>query len=1697
MSDSDEKDQSGSTRAPDERDTLRDVDFADLLESDTAASSALGPRPSFFPDETPAESRAFADQLLPSLPPAPTKSHAFSTDSGLYATSGMRTSEDGAASDDISTVVLVHAREEIDAARGAARPGLMSALLGQERALADEGAIAAWRTVPLRRRRELKPAARLRPGATDRERAALLLHLAEHGSGEPRAQLLLGAGELLERLSEHDSARAAYEAAAHAAPREPLVLERRLQAALRARQLETVEKLLLEQSALPIPAPQRALALAALAESLLARGAEPDALAMLERAREIHPTSFVPQLLRAERLHKLGHAQEAAVALRAAADATEDPELRAALLVQAGRHSELAGEPNEALSAYARASAASPRSRPAALGAYRVCRAQKQWEAAEAALAALANACDDPRLRSELARRRARLLHETLDRPEEALAVLASVEVDGVLGLRQLAHAAEAAGHDELRTRALARLSRSSFGNERALALFELATSHAARGEHAEAEAALYEAAVAGAPRSLLGLLRERLARATDDAAELSQAALDADAADTLRAAAKLAATPAETARELELLARACTTEGENLGAEALAIDAAAELADLPRLQALLLRSAGRLSPEARSGPLLALLDLLGDQPPALEVLEQLLASARGATLAVHRLHRHERDPARVAAAWLAEAARCERERAAFAATMVGRYLEDAGAEPDEAYLEALDAVRGYPAAAYALEAFARGRGDVLALERVHRELAATTPSASERATRYVRLSLLAAESDAKEALGLLDRASEEHVGEVLLADLALRMAAELPAPVRSERLKDAANLEHDQALRRALQLRAASACEDAGRLDEAIAAYEGVLREPASDTAATFAELGLREAARCARRYEELIARSERALFAASSPETGRSALEALAELELLRGEPGRACVALETLLETELPAVSRVVILRTLERLAEDDDDRERVSYFAAHLASCLDDERDRAAELRLALRDGSGLDQTRADEYLLRAEGTITRDLWFALSLEALAVRTSDRARYYDATRAIADSLSEPTEQAAYALRAAESFEAAAPSRAASDLEGLLLAAPEHPLAVEELARLYRAANDPERAAATFLRAADSAPSPRRKVQLLYHAGVILQDELADRDAALAALLRVVDLDVHYADAVARAQSLFAARGDAHGALGLLDRRLSQGPEPALAAELHRERARLYEQLGDRVAAVAALGEAAAADPLHAPTLRSLAERRLQDGAHREAADALVQLARVTEDPETLAYAFHELGVLYDGPLPDPRRAEIAFTRVVALAPSDPRPVERLVSLWRKRNEHARAARALEHLAAQTSDVARREGYLVELSLVQAAMGDERAAEKTLEDARHAAPASVVLLAALSVLYARQNDRTALAMHLTRSCHSLRAAIEANADDAGLWQGLVDMLTQRERPDGAALVADAARAFGVVLTRAPAAAQLRGLGSEVRSDVVRRKLSPRGPLDATRTFLRALSPALAAALPPKHAYDPEPLAEGSRVLRAVAELFDSPQLTLLGTADAVCLPIADAPPTLLVPARVLETASEPQLFFLLARAAAVASEGLSTLVRCDPERALLFVHALLLLDDPKHAVAAIDVDALAALHAELSAVLTPDDKATLAPRLAELLAEGDWNPRRLAAQALELGTRVALAASADFASAFEALLLLRGEAPGALGPAERAALVKRDPQLRALLSFALSEAYLEVRREHASRSSRPPRG
>ena|GEM_PF-3650128 len=1542
--------------------------------------------------------------------------------------------------------------------------GLISSILGHGLPT-DEGALAALRTLPRRAAPDLDFTDPIGAGKRVRDRVDLLLELAGHRrneqqldpqlSTELQARLLTQAAELLSQLGDVDRAHATYIAAFAKDPAQPMAAQQLYRDYVRRGDFASADHVLESVCRVNPDARERCLALCARAE-LAERSGAPAAqvIALFEQARREQPASLLAAMLLARRMLQAGRISDCAEVLRSAADFADVPSTRALLLLEAGRALERAGRNDEAQACFERAHEHEPAQVGALIGSARLQLARADRAASARTLEALSKVEKHPELSAEWSRQQGLLLLDGLNDPARASEVLRGQE--SASGLRVLTRAAEAAGNTQEAERAREAWAQASGGVVR-----ELVEAEQARARR----------------RAQPGLAHVQ---------PEAQSARKPQADEVLRKAAELSSEPGRLSEEHALLRQLKPEDPGGLDAEVIAFDCAAELSDFPQLRAALDRAAERWPDHLRAGPLIAALDLDGmdhARPEQRAIWEALRKLTQGQPLVTRYLAARAPTTEQSAQHWLAEALSASDGQAAFAATTAGHFLEMAGLDATDAYVDALDAQRGYLPAAFGMEIGARARAELSTLERIHREIADTCASAQEQSARYVRLGLLNADTDLSSAAHWLGLATDQGAPDAILDELSIRLAMDQSPAHQAELLETAADRQRSPAYARAMRLQAAEAHEIAAQWDDATRIYRFLISENSDDLAADCALLTcLRKRGRPALLAAEL----ERRVQECEEPAARAVMLEEWAHAEYVQDNEQRAHGLWQRAVAEQAQNMS-VSALRALERHALQSGDNKSLRQYTQQLSEALEERVSSAAELRLCIRACRRLG---VELYapLMAAEGRI-RESWYAQELEALALRSDDRLRLYEAMSMQAELARErkPLERAAYALRAAEVLEQTAPARAARELADSLMAAREHPLAMEQLARLYKAAGDILAAAHTFTRAARSSASPQRALGLHYTAAVLFQDELDEPGHALENLQRAGKLDLLFADTFTRLTLLLKREGRKAELLEWIDARLQLPHEPRLGAQLHLERYGMLIERGELSAAEQALVAALSCDPGASQVLFALGELQARTGAYDQAAatwDKLIQSLDETTDHKALADVYERLGKLQLENLTDSVAAEHSFQHGLTFVPDHVETLTALVALYRSQERPDDALRTLDTLLAQEPAGLDREQLIIQQAELRERVGDHSGAVETLEAAERLAPTSLPLLRAHAELLGRAGAKDTREAVLLRGCNTLRNVIEMDPSELKHWLALHELLRARGATDAAALVAHAANAVGHSHPDLPDPLP-RGMGTQALSPAVLAQLAPRGALHAVADLLRAFGPALEPHLPFEHASEHMLASLARDYAPAITPALGLGELHISRCEASLCVPLSAAPLHVCLGSAWFDKASDTERTFALLRAMVLAKLNLSLLARAEPERLGLVLNALWSVVERTHMVVVLDASEQNRVAAVLSESIAPNERARTKQLVDAVMEHEDINPRRLQNVAFDYGARVALCVTADLWSGLSSLLWMRGRLANAVDAREKLELCRTDPALRSLLSFAISEQYALARR------------
>jgi predicted Zn-dependent protease len=1006
-------------------------------------------------------------------------------------------------------------------------------------------------------------------------------------------------------------------------------------------------------------------------------------------------------------------------------------------------------------------------------------------------------------------------------------------------------------------------------------------------------------------------------------------------------------------------------------------------------------------------------------------------------------------------------------------------------AEPTQAHL--LERVHrsapSVPVASFLAERIARRSGDVDEVLRWIRERRAATSDAVEGALDSVREALLVADREPELASERLRDAHRVRPRDVGLRDLYERMAIEPPADRASWREARAAESAGDARI--LLSLEAAHEYERVGDDEGAFrCVLDGAVHETSLGRIAR--ERSELATGRVSRLADELLAQAK----AETDGRARREAYERLAVLDLVaRKDAASALLWHKSILEdAPLWKPSLRYIEQELIGEGREDDLEPVAAAIASSLRGSGPGEATAHAELavRLLLHAGPGRWES-AREMMELAASEGEPSLATLRNLQNRARAASDDAAFIAATRRLVDRSTRPAETAALLIRAGD---AALRAGRLDEAHGFFEKA-----AVQDtgdvatwlrLAEVQARRGDLRGAAEAQESASRTSKVRSHQLAALYEAGRLWQDGARDDERATLAFEAAAALDLTHADVFERLSHLYAVRKMPAELAELLERRIAQITDPEERLAMDVKRGRLLLEVGETAAARRAFESALAQRPDDAAALSAFADLCLAESDWETAEQALVRLARLLPTAEEQRGVYARLGDLYSHRLLNLSRAEVALKEVLKRAPDDVDTHEKLVEIYRRQNDPARAVEMQQELVSRAGSADDKRRRILELAaLHERAARDLRKAEKTLESARREAPQDVVLLRALAEFYGRHHQTPAVNILLDRAAADARRAIAGGQLGAAPFEIVQTVFDLRGK-------ADAARTAGECLAAVEGRpAELHGAGERALDGALDDALAPEAFTPALRSLLARTGSALDAASP-----------LDLRDLRALPLSSDAPLAKLAIRAAAAtglrglqvlssarlrggCVPAGSDPPAIVI-AEGLE-ASDPAATFLVFRAIKLVAARASVLGRMPPSDLSALVCAWLKCFNPTWQPKGVPQPALDQAIARVAANMPTSfepDVGVLALEAAGALETGHAS---LGERALEWGNRVALVALGQPNAALDAVALATNEGSPARAPdgkRERATWIAQTPQARNLVTFGVSEAFAQIR-------------
>ncbi len=1013
------------------------------------------------------------------------------------------------------------------------------------------------------------------------------------------------------------------------------------------------------------------------------------------------------------------------------------------------------------------------------------------------------------------------------------------------------------------------------------------------------------------------------------------------------------------------------------------------------------------------------------------------------------------------------------------------------GASHDEpTALARLDAVNKaaptLPFATFLAERVARHSGNVDEVLRWIRERRTQATDPLESALDAVREALLVADGEPEVASERLAEAHNARPEDVALRELFERLSAEPltdRASWRETRAQSAVG--PSQAL---LFTEAAYEYERAGDKESFLRAAQAACQSGDTGLGRLALERAEVEAGAAGRLADELLTRARET----EDAHERREAYERLADLDAVgRGDPASAVLWHRAILEFEpLHQPS----LRYVEHAYVDggrDGELEPIaSSIARALAGSNGGECAAHAELAARLRMKGGADDAweSTREMAELAAAQTEPPLWALRLVNAHARAQKNPERVLMTTLALVPKTGRPAELAALHVRAGD---AAAqqdnPDLARGLLERAVKEDPGDVVAWGMLAQARHRSKDMRGAAEAGESLARTSAVPRHQLLAWYDAARMWADDLAEPDRSVYCLEQAAQLDVAYEDVFARLSALYGKRGAREELAALLAKRIAVVSSPEEKVELEVERGRALMDVGDPDGARAALKSALAEKPDHVAALGAYADLCAAASEWDEAEQAWVRLARSVPVPEEQRDVYRKLGELYAVHAVNLARAEVAFKEVLKRAPGDVSSMERLVNVYARQNDAAKAIDMQQQLIAMSSDAEAKRKRQVELASLYDEVGhDARKAEQTLEAVRREAPTDVGILRALAEFYMRHKQMPAVNILLDRAATDARRALVAGRFASSAFEVLKTVYDLRARKDAARVVGSTLAAFEA------RPSPLRGGDTRAADPRLDDLLAPELLTPALRALLARTGDALDAASPlDLRALQAAQLPASASALQQVlgqlahqmgvgpVQALVSPKLGLS------CVPCGSSPPMIVLGEGLLDVTNDAARLFLLLRALKLVQARASAIVRTPAADMGVLMVAWLQLFNPQWRPDGFDPKVLSDASRRLQRGLPrqlPPDVGVIA---LEVAGSVGMHGAALGAATIGWANHMALLAIGDPAAAFDGIAWSMGSKDGAPGTAQdRAAWATRTGEVKDLIAFSVTDAYAEAR-------------
>ncbi|HEX6765953.1 MAG TPA: tetratricopeptide repeat protein, partial [Polyangiaceae bacterium] len=321
-------------------------------------------------------------------------------------------------------------------------------------------------------------------------------------------------------------------------------------------------------------------------------------------------------------------------------------------------------------------------------------------------------------------------------------------------------------------------------------------------------------------------------------------------------------------------------------------------------------------------------------------------------------------------------------------------------------------------------------------------------------------------------------------------------------------------------------------------------------------------------------------------------------------------------------------------------------------------------------------------------------------------------------------------------------------------ASPDRAAKAFEAVLEIDPQHPQALEAVARLRESAGDADAALSAIDALAAKATTPESKAEQHARAAKLLELR-GDRDAAIERYKQALDANPNDRAAAAALREGYVARGDVNAAVQLLERELETTEGERAKAKVASQIATLYRQkLRDDRRAEEAAKRANKLDPTNLEALVILGDLAFEAKRYLEASkhfEVIAGRAESLEKPEATRLLVRYVDALAQSGSTE--QALAPMDTLFRLAPDDPEALERVAQVTYEHGSPVRAAEQYGNLLSRFGSslgTERRYTALYRRGEALLKSGELKTAIEPLEEAADIDSQSTEALSALAQVY-----------------------------------------------------------------------------------------------------------------------------------------------------------------------------------------------------------------------------------------------------------------------------------------------------------------------------------------------------------